>query len=296
MMDLNLMRTLVAIYDEGSVTGAAHELNVTQPSVSHALDRLRREFGDPLFFRVQRGVAPSALAAELYGVFKETLSTIDMAVADASRFDPATTTRKFRLCLTDMGELGILPQVLEQVRQIAPGAQLEVIPMEFDSVADWLRFGEADVAIASTTIEGDVDCIPLMHETYQCLVPHDLELVDGKLTVEQFTNLPHAVVARSTGHVAVELELARLGLTRKTAVTLKHFAVLPQLVESCGLIAVVPSGFGRTLMGGRPMRLVDLPFVVPSFLVQLYWQARRRDAAQRWLCDTIRYAMREQTP
>jgi DNA-binding transcriptional LysR family regulator len=290
-MDLNLMRTLVAIYDEGSLTGAALELNVTQPSVSHALSRLRTQFSDPLFFRIRRGVVPSSLANELYTVFKEALVKVDAAVADSSQFDPSTATRLFRLCLTDMGELGILPRILASVTRTAPGIELEVIPMEIDSVGNWLRFGEVDVAIASTVIVGDVDSVPLMEERYQCLIPHDLELDGDRLTLEQFTSLPHAVVARATGHVAVEVELGRLGLTRKTAVTLKHFAVLPQLVETCGLIAVVPSGFGDTLVGKRSLRLVELPFDLPSFTVSLYWQARRSDAAQRWLRDIIRFAM-----
>lgn len=286
------MRTLVAIYDEGSLTGAALELNVTQPSVSHALSRLRTQFSDPLFYRVRRGVVPSSLAGELYTVFKEALVKVDAAVADSSQFEPQTSTRLFRLCLTDMGELGILPRILAQVTRTAPGIELEVIPMEIDNVGNWLRFGEADVAIASTAIVGDVESVALMEERYQCLVPHDLELVDGRLSLEQFTTLPHAVVARATGHV-IELELARLGLVRRTAVTLQHFAVLPQLVESCGLIAVVPSGFGHTFIADRRLRLVELPFSLPSFTVRLYWQARRSDAAQRWLRDTIRFAMSE---
>jgi DNA-binding transcriptional LysR family regulator len=166
--------------------------------------------------------------------------------------------------------------------------------MEIDNVGDWLRFGEADVAIASTEIVGDVESLTLFEERYKCLVPHDLELPDGRLTLEQFTTLPHAIVARATGHV-IERELARLGLTRTTAVTLQHFAVLPQLVETCGLIAVVPSGFVATLFGDQPLRIVELPFSLPSFNVRLYWQSRRSDAAGRWLRDTIRFAMSERT-
>uniref|UniRef100_UPI000558F17E helix-turn-helix domain-containing protein n=1 Tax=Arthrobacter sp. TB 26 TaxID=494420 RepID=UPI000558F17E len=50
-LDLNLIRTFLSIYDHRSVTRAAQDLSLTQPTVSHALGRLRRALHDPLFVR-----------------------------------------------------------------------------------------------------------------------------------------------------------------------------------------------------------------------------------------------------
>ncbi|URK86232.1 LysR family transcriptional regulator (plasmid) [Rhizobium sp. RCAM05350] len=41
MVDLNLIRAFIAIYETESVSRAAAKLNLSQPSVSHALNRLR---------------------------------------------------------------------------------------------------------------------------------------------------------------------------------------------------------------------------------------------------------------
>jgi len=49
--DLNLLVTLEALLDEGSVTGAARRLSLSQSAVSAALDRLRAVFADPLLVR-----------------------------------------------------------------------------------------------------------------------------------------------------------------------------------------------------------------------------------------------------
>ena len=61
-VDLNLLQTFHAVHAEGSVTRAAVRLGVSQPTVSHALTRLRRLYRDPLFVRTQRGMAPTAKA------------------------------------------------------------------------------------------------------------------------------------------------------------------------------------------------------------------------------------------
>ena len=61
-MDLNVVRTFVTVYETGSVTAAARLLHLTQPTVTHALNKLRRQMNDELFVRSRTGVTPTAVA------------------------------------------------------------------------------------------------------------------------------------------------------------------------------------------------------------------------------------------
>ena len=61
-LDLNLLRVFDSIAREHSVTVAAARLELTQPAVSNALARLRRELGDPLFVRTSQGMQPTPLS------------------------------------------------------------------------------------------------------------------------------------------------------------------------------------------------------------------------------------------
>lgn len=54
-LDLNLLVTLNVLLAEHNVTRAAHRLNLSQPSVSAHLARLRENFGDPLLLPAPRG-------------------------------------------------------------------------------------------------------------------------------------------------------------------------------------------------------------------------------------------------
>ena len=287
-MDLNLLRTFVSVHETGSLTRTARALQVTQPSVSHALARLRKHFDDPLFLRTRQGMRPTALATELYASFKDSLIRIDRTVDSTRRFDPGTAQRRFRICLTDVGEMSLLPQVLEHLAREAPGVELEVVPMQIERVADWLTSGRVDAAITSAPVSGPLGSAVFLRDRYVCLVRQDFPLVDGRMTMPQFLAGRHAVVNPNTGHRAPEQVLEQLQVTRKTTVTLQHFSVLPHIVHTCGLIAIIPGGAARTITERWPLQVVDPPFVMSPFEVRLLWQARDREtAAQLWFRQTV---------
>src|SRR5687767_3953106 len=72
-IDLNLLVVFEAIYREGNLTRASKKLHLTQPALSHALSRLREMFGDPLFARSGRTMAPTPFARNVIGPVREAL-------------------------------------------------------------------------------------------------------------------------------------------------------------------------------------------------------------------------------
>ena len=89
LVDLNLIRSFVAIYETRSLTAAAARLYVTQPAVSQALARLRRDLNDPLFRREGRMMEPSPLAVSLFPGFRDAIAGIDRTIDGVVGFDPA---------------------------------------------------------------------------------------------------------------------------------------------------------------------------------------------------------------
>lgn len=64
-MDLSLLRTFLAVYRAGSLTAAARQVGLSQPTVTAQVRALEEELGQQLFQRLPRGVAPSTVADEL---------------------------------------------------------------------------------------------------------------------------------------------------------------------------------------------------------------------------------------
>ena len=58
-IDLNLLRIFETVYREGNLTRAAQLLHITQPAVSHALARMKEQFGEALFIRRSNRMVPT---------------------------------------------------------------------------------------------------------------------------------------------------------------------------------------------------------------------------------------------
>src|SRR5260221_819750 len=78
--DLNLLRVFDAMMAERNVTRAAQRVFLSQPAVSHALARLRKEIGDPLFVRAGREMIPTARATELGPAVERFLDHLALAI------------------------------------------------------------------------------------------------------------------------------------------------------------------------------------------------------------------------
>ena len=147
--DLNLMRVFLTVLHERSVTRAAERLQLTQPAVSYALGRLREKFDDPLFVRTPAGMQPTPVAFALAGPIERGMNSFAEAVSLRQHFDPARSTRRFRLSMSDIGEMVFLPLLMERVHARAPRLQIEVVEVALERLPQALQEGEVDLAIGN---------------------------------------------------------------------------------------------------------------------------------------------------
>jgi DNA-binding transcriptional LysR family regulator len=98
-LDLNLLLVFDAVMDARSVTVAASRLNMAQPSMSHALRRLRDALKDELFIRTPDGMIPTPKAESLSGPIRESLAGLRDALEERSPFVPGQAERRFVLVL-----------------------------------------------------------------------------------------------------------------------------------------------------------------------------------------------------
>lgn len=236
---------------------------------------------------------PTTLADQLYGGFKEALSHVDLTVERFITFDPATSTRRFRIALTDLGEISLLPVILQRIRARAPHVEVEVLPLEISSVARWLTLGAVDAAIASHPLEAELASTVLRKERYVCLLRKGNPIArDGTITLTDFSAAAHVVVSSTTGHTLAENAMRELGISRNVVLTLRQFSPVPHLIASGDMIAVVPIGLIEHFIGNLPLEIVELPFKVPEFEVKLYTRLCERQPATAWFHSTIAEALR----
>jgi DNA-binding transcriptional LysR family regulator len=292
-VDLNLLRSFVAIYETGNLTAAAARLYVTQPAVSQALTRLRRDLDDPLFRRAGRVMEPSPLASALYPELREALLRIDRTLDAVHGFDPRTSERGFRIAMSELGEIGYFPSIFDRVRAAAPRVELEVVALDVRKLPEWLSRGVVDVAVTSSPVEGAFEHTVLKSQRYATLmsVRHPLAVIG--VSLEAYLRADHVVVAGDSGRPNIQVALRRLGADVNAPASVNHFASLPPLLSArSDLIATVPDTIAAGWASSWPLAVRDLPFAVASVDVSLLKRTTTQHvAALDWFYETVRGAL-----
>lgn len=291
-VDLNLLRVFVAVYESRSLTIAARRLYVTQPAVSQALARLRRELDDPLFEREGRLMRPTPFADAVYPGFREALAGIDRTLDSVHRFDPADSQRLFRIALSELGEIGWFPSILAAVRAEASAVRLEVVPSDPAQLSDWLARGTVDLAITPAAIP--FERVIVKAQPYAVAMSERNRLVGEHLDMPTYVSARHVTVESDSGRPVLEAAQRRAGIDVRPSVAVSHFATLPPvLAADPQLIASVPDMIAKGWAQTWPLRVVPLPFEMPAVELYLYRRATtQHTAALDWLFATVARAVR----
>jgi len=146
-LDLNLLVIFLQLFRDRRVTTAAEALDLSQPGVSSALNRLRRLLGDELFYRTGRGMQPTPYAEELAEPIEEALALIRQTVNQRSAFDPLTSSRRFVIGMTDVGEIYFVPSLMRIISKLAPGVTISTVRNSRVNLKVEMEDGLVDLAI-----------------------------------------------------------------------------------------------------------------------------------------------------
>ncbi|MFF1279729.1 LysR substrate-binding domain-containing protein [Streptomyces sp. NPDC058299] len=162
-LDLNLLRTFLAVYRSGSFTGAARLLGLSQPTVTTQMRALERQTGRELFERLPRGVTPTPVADELAARIAAPLDDLAVVAGPTppagARAEPVHLAGPAEfLCTTVLPALAPL---------VAEGLRLRVSTGLTDALLEELRAGRHDLVIATTRPRGrTVHAVPLADEEF----------------------------------------------------------------------------------------------------------------------------------
>lgn len=295
--DLNLVRTFVVLCETLSVTRTAEVLGLKQPSVSHALGRLRRRFGDQLFNREGRGLVPTPTSRRLYPQLRAALLNVNRALAGVTGFDPLGSDAVFKVAMSDLGETRFLPQVLSLLSREAPGVRLEVIGLDRGHVLEQLLTGAIDAAFGSVELSGArVTSRQLFEVGYVLLAGSDNRVFAGvgagaEVPLAAFEAARHASVYGSSAHERVRDSINEQGVVRRIALTIERFTALPPVLTASDLVAIVPADVAAVFVRRHGLRAAALPFRLEPARVVLYGGAEVLAGDGRiWLLDLLERA------
>jgi molybdate transport repressor ModE-like protein len=262
MLDLTRLRILDAVARTGSVTAAARELHLSQPSLSHHLARLEQETDARLLQRVGRGIRLTPAGQLLADRAAEILGRVDAAAAELSAHIGLSAGRVRLAGFTSVLST-LIPAAAEILEREHPGLELGLTDTHPPEALQLLRAGNVDVALIfrydeSPPEDEDIRLVHLLDD------PTYLLTTSGPAPLADYRDATWiAGCERCRAHLINECE--RAGFTPRITYTTDDMVLMQ---------ALVAAGLGVTMIPGLALRSHHAPGVtateIPSSTRRVY--------------------------
>lgn len=289
-IDLNLLSVFQEVYRERQISAAARRLGLTQSAVSNALARLRRTFGDELFVRTAYGMQPTPLAQQMAEPIGAAMVQVALALSQRSRFDPATSARRFTLAMTDVGEVYFMPVLIERCRTVAPNVEIASLRANGLTLKDDMETGRVDLAIgAFEDVSEALYHRALFRQPFVSMFRKDHPLAKGKVDLERFVAAPHLIVdAAQSPYDRINGLLEKAGVTAGARFRVPHFTAVPYIVSTSELVVTVPQKLAESAASPFGLKWIEPPLALPTLQTNVFWHRRfNHDPGIQWLRGLI---------
>ncbi|GAA2923224.1 LysR family transcriptional regulator [Streptomyces enissocaesilis] len=286
-LDLNLVVALRALLEERNVTRAGQRVGLSQPAMSAALARLRRQFDDDLLARVGGHYELTALGQVLLDRTSAAYDVLERLFASQADFDPAVESREFKLVASDYAVAVFGTELARVVHNEAPGIRLRFAQTPTTVVDDTgTLLSTTDGLFMPHGVISDFPATDLYDDRWVFLVARDHPSVGDQLNRDDLARLPWVTYQRTYDAPAVR-QLGMLGIEPRVEIAVDSFQLLPLLVEGTSRIALIQARLARLLAPLADVRVLEPPYEAVPLREAMWWHpVHTHDAAHIWLRET----------
>ncbi|MFJ1845999.1 LysR family transcriptional regulator [Streptomyces sp. NPDC088146] len=296
-LNLNLLLHLDALLSQRSVSGAAEKLELSQPTVSSALARLRRHFGDPLLVRQGNGYELTPLAVNLRPLVSDAIAGNKRVFMSQAEFDPLAAHREFTVLASDFWLEVMGPATSRLLSEQAPSASIRFeLPRDFQLEAPMEGLRNVDGALAPRGALHGPPHLELLSTEWRCVVGADNPRVGDVLDLDTLAALPWAVFADRSStadhFTSIVMRQVRLsGLTPRVEVSAGTFSAVPAFVRGTDRVAVVHRSLAEHAARTMGLRVFTPPFPTNPLELAFWWHPHHgHDRGHQWLRKQLRTA------
>lgn len=292
-LDWHLLNIFLTVLQESNVTRASDRLDLTQSTVSHALNKLRLIFGDPLFVRAGRGIVPTERARSLREPVMKVLDSMK-GLSDERVFYPSAQPMRFTIAANDLTRDLLFPDIIRRSTREDIDLRLKFMPSGVP-VASLLNESRCDLIVTPMPPDGpDIIQSKLFEGEMVCF--YDAATRKPPNSWEEYCNDRHIEVRFANGKnsfsVVSEIDSAEIN---DPVVSVSNFGAISRFVKGSDMIATE-----LNYMSLGPLKELDrapLPFHCNSVPVFLVWHRRdSTDPAHQWIRNEIQEASRSLKP
>jgi LysR family nod box-dependent transcriptional activator len=285
-LDLNLLVVLDALLAEKNITRTGERIHLSQSATSGALARLRDFFNDDLLAQIGNKMVLTPLAESLAQPIREILQQVEVVINKGPGFSAETSTRKFRLMMSDYAASVLMPNALPRIQELAPRITFELLS-NAENPAEILERGDVDLLIIPPEYASKLHpSEELFQDRYVCLVWRENPEFTDHISLQQYRDSGHVGVrlGKQQMHVFDERFLERERFERRIEVVCMTFDLVPRLVVGTTRVATVPERLARGYATQFPLKLLVTPIDIPPLHEVAQWHRyQQTDTGVAWL-------------
>ena len=270
---------------------AAQALGLSPSAVSHALGRLRDLFGDPLFVRKPHGLVPTRRALELEPQVEALLALAQGALGGREAFDPAASTRVFRMSAPEFVTDLIGGRLLNQLARCAPGVVFTIEHLAQDRALEALRRGEIDVAVGRFAAGFGGGRTQVLYEDRYCVAARrGHPRIDGRIDLSTYAEVGHvyAMAGSETAGDEALPEAFEIPIVARAGAP--HWLTVLMMVAAGDAIATCPRRLAERHADMLGLQVLDPPFEPMRLTVEAVRRGETEDPGVDWFLDQVRAA------
>ncbi|WP_343594807.1 LysR substrate-binding domain-containing protein [Acinetobacter sp.] len=288
--DLNLLLVFDALYRHRSVSKAAEAIYLSPSAFSHALNRLRSVFDDPLFIRMGGKMAATKRAEEIAPIVSESLRNLSHHLFKSHEFDPSISDVELTIATTDYTAFCILPLLMKKLKGLAPNIKLKIVFRNMEASMQNLILGKVDLIVGYSEQEemnsALIDVSPCFTDRYVVVAPKGLY---QDITLDDYVQADHIKISAWNEHDGIiDESLKAQGVYRKISLELPNMMIAPYMMQSADLMITLPSKAVEILKEIHEIDVFSLPIAVPEYRVNIYSvECDKLKSPQAWLKNQI---------
>lgn len=284
--DANLLLALDALFQAGSVTGAARRMNVSPPAMSHTLARLRLTVGDPLFVRAGNRLVPTPRAEAMRERVSRAATEIGSLLRPDQPLDISTLERTFIIRVSDAMIVTAGTALDALVRKEAPGVALHLVGVLLSET----RAADLDIGV-QFGIATDLRIQTLFHEQMVPVVRQGHPLAKRRLSPARLAALEHIAVASQRGKFEQLTKPGRGRGWRPPSRIVPSFLAAAALVRASDAYTVIPDRLAAAILDTFGLCRLSVMGPATKVAITQAWSPRfDNDAGHIWLRGCVRRA------
>ncbi len=294
--DLNLLVIFDALMTERNVTRAAEKVFLSQPAMSHALNRLRTLLDDKILVKTEKGLMPTPRALAMELPVRESINQIQQSLFFPQPFDPTKSKRRFSILSVEHFEWVILPDLLQTLEKSAPQVSIDVEILGDKIPEEELSSGHTHFAVGIEElydVPKRLRSQPLIEGSFVVIARKDNRKVSDRVSPKQLAELeqiyyPELVNQINDSSSATISMVFQWFHDNDIKPKFAHRAVTyfpaAKIVAMTDYIMILPRRIATILVASLDLKAIELPEDFTKFNLNLIWHPLYEKApAHIWL-------------